>query len=82
MAAENEDCNDADLICIDPTFRLAIGKSYKEGVIRPMLSKLENEVSVTAAASQILEYAFMMSFGPLLGDNMSLAPRPDPAHCE
>jgi len=44
MAAEYEDCNDANYLRIDPAVRLALGKDEQFAASQSMLSRFENEV--------------------------------------
>jgi len=44
IAAGYEDCNDADLLRVDPALRLALGKDHRLGASQSMLSRLENDI--------------------------------------
>jgi hypothetical protein len=54
IAAGYQDCNDEDLLRIDPTPRLAIGKGDEAGACKSSLSRLENEVLGAEAGLQAL----------------------------
>jgi hypothetical protein len=66
IAAGYEDCNDADLLRIDPALRLAIGKGQDAGAGQSMLSRLENELLGTEAGLKALEQALTRSNDPLM----------------
>jgi hypothetical protein len=66
IAAGYEDCNDADLLRIDPALRLAIGKGQDAGAGQSMLSRLENEVLGTDDGLRVLEDALNRSNDPLM----------------
>lgn len=66
IAAGYEDCNDADLLRIDPALRLAIGKGDEAGACQSRLSRLENEILGTEAGLMALEQALMGSTDTLM----------------
>ena len=49
IAAGYEDCNDADLLRIDPALRLALDTGHYSGAGQSVMSRLENEILGTAA---------------------------------
>ena len=55
IAAGYEDCNDADLLRIDPALRLALGKGHHPGAGQSVMSRLENEILGTAAGHEALD---------------------------
>jgi hypothetical protein len=55
IAAGYEDCNDADLLRIDPALRLALGKGHQSGAGQSVMSRLENDILGSAAGQQALE---------------------------
>ena len=55
IAAGYEDCNDADLLRIDPALRLALDKGHQSGAGQSVMSRLENEILGTAAGQQALD---------------------------
>jgi hypothetical protein len=59
IAAGYENCYDAYFLRIDPSLRLAIGKSDEAGAGQSRLSRLENEVVGTEAGLTTLENALM-----------------------
>ncbi len=59
MAAGHKDCNDADILRIDPGHRLAIGKSDEAGPGQSRPSRLENEVSGADPRLKALEDSLM-----------------------
>lgn len=54
-----EDCNDGDLLLIDPVLRLAIGKRRQAQAGQSRLSRLENEVLGTEPGLPALKNALM-----------------------
>ena len=66
IAAGYEDCNDADLLRIDPALRPAIGKEHDAGAGQSMLSRLENEILGTEDGLKALEEAIVRSNDPLM----------------
>ena len=66
MAAEYEDCNDADFLLIDPALRLAIGKGNEAGAGQLRLSRLEKEILGTEAGLTLLESTLTRSYDALM----------------
>jgi hypothetical protein len=69
IAAGYEDCNDADLLRVDPALRLAIGKGHKTGAGQSILSRLVNELLGTEEGLKALEDGLMRSNDPLIRRN-------------
>ena len=86
IAAGYEDCNDADLLRIDPALRLALGKDHKFGASQSMLSRLENEVLGNEAGLLALDEAIWRSTDSLIRRinkqllTIDLDSSEDPAH--
>lgn len=55
IAAGYEDCNDADVLRVDPALRLALGKAHALGASQSRLSRLENDVLGTERGLAALE---------------------------
>jgi hypothetical protein len=66
VAADYEDCNDADFLRIDPALRLALGKYRRFGASQSMLSRLENDVLVNAMRLEALDGALTRTTDALL----------------
>ena len=49
ITAGYEDCNDTDLLRIDPALRLSLDKGHQSGAGHSVMSRLENEILGTAA---------------------------------
>jgi hypothetical protein len=65
IAAGYEDCNDADLLRIDPALRLAIGKRQDAGAGQSILSKVKNGVLGTEEGLGALGETLTRSNEPL-----------------
>ena len=55
IAAGYEDCNDADLLRIDPALRLALDKGHQSGAGQSVMSRLENDIHSTTAGQEALD---------------------------
>ena len=86
ITAGCEDCNDADLLRIDPALRLATGKEQDAGAGQLMLSRLENEVLGAEEGLEALEETLTRSNEPLMRRKkkrrliVDLGSTDDPAH--
>jgi len=66
IAAGYEDCNDADLLRIDPALRLALDKGHQSGAGQSVMSRLENEILGTVAGQEALDAMITKSTDVLL----------------
>ena len=66
IAADYEDCNDADLLRIDPALRLALDKGHQSGAGQSVMSRLENEILETAAGHEAFDAMITKSTDVLL----------------
>jgi hypothetical protein len=86
IAAGYEDCNDADLLRVDPALRLALGKDHRLGASQSMLSRLENDVLGNAVGLEALDGALTRATEALLKRKnkkrliIDLDSTEDPAH--
>lgn len=66
MAAGYEDCNDADLLRVDPALRLSIGKGSGFAAGQSVLSRLENGVLGEADGLTALDEAILRAADALI----------------
>jgi hypothetical protein len=66
IAVVYQDCNDTDLLRIDPALRLSIGKGDEAGAGQSRLSRLENEVLGSEAGPTALKNALTRSNDALM----------------
>jgi hypothetical protein len=66
IAADYEDCNEADYVRIDPSLRLALDKGHEAGASQSMLFRLENDVLGNAMGLEALGAALTQSTDTLL----------------
>ncbi len=66
MAAGYEDCNDADLLRVDPALRLSLGKETDLGASQSLLSRLENDILGTPLGLKALDEAILRSADALI----------------
>jgi hypothetical protein len=66
IAAGYEDCNDADLLRIDPALRLALGKEHQSGASQSVLSRLENDILGSTSGQEALDAMITKSTDALM----------------
>jgi len=66
IAAGYEDCNDADLLRVDPALRLALDKGKQFGASQSVMSRLENDILGTSAGQDALDAMITRSTDVLL----------------
>jgi hypothetical protein len=66
MAADYEDCNDADFLRIDPALRLSLDKGHQHGAGQSALSRLENVILGNAQGLKSLDEAVLRSADALI----------------
>lgn len=66
IAAGYEDCNDADLLRVDPALRLALDKGKQFGDSQSVMSRLENDILGTSAGQDALDAMITRSTDVLL----------------
>jgi len=86
IAAGYEDCNDADLLRVDPALRLALDKGKQFGASQSVMSRLENDILGTSAGQDALDAMITRSTDVLLKRKnkrrliMGVDSTEDPAH--
>ena len=66
IAAGYEDCNDADLLRIDPALRLSLDKGHRHGAGQSALSRLESDILGNAQGLAILDEAILCGADALI----------------
>ena len=66
IAADYEDCNDANELRRDPALRLALDKNNADAASQSLLSRFENEILGNRQGLQALDGVLQRSIDPLL----------------